>query len=161
MGKDLDKNGVENTNENRLSVNEEEEKIYNNNDENDYNEDEKKLEMIKKKKQNVLKIIIKKAFKTRRVIFLMLMQFFQTPLGAFLGVQWRNIAIRNNIPTSLQQFILIINTIIGCVATLIFSWLTDSIPFRYLYSILSFLGVVAIKCVSFKKLKSSVFPLKL
>ena len=82
----------------------------------------------------------------------MLMQFFQTPLGAFLGVQWRNIAIRNNIPTSLQQFILIINTIIGCVAALIFSWLTDSIPFRYLYSILSFIltFISIFYCFTFK-----------
>ena len=143
-------------NKNQMLINDEEEKIINNNDEKDNNEDEnedkEKLEKIKKEKQNVLKIIIKKAFKTRRIIFLILMSFFSTPLGSFLGMQWRNIAIRNNIPTSFQQFILIINQIIGCFATLVFSWLSDSIPFRYLYSGLSFVitFISIFYCFTFK-----------
>ena len=139
-----------------MLINDEEEKINNNNDEKDNNEDEnedeEKLEKIKKEKQKALKIIIKKAFKTRRIIVLILISLFATPLGAFLGMQWRNIAIRNNVPTSLQQFILIINPIIGCLATLVFSWLSDSIPFRYLYSGLSFvLTFISIfYCFTFK-----------
>ena len=154
-------------NENLISINDEEENekeeiVKNEDEEKDKNEDEikdkndeeenQKLKNIKKKKQFFAKIFIKKIFKSRRIIFLILMSFFSTPIGTFFNSQWRNIAIRNKIPTSYQQFIVVINSIISCFSTLVFSWLSDSIPFRYLYSvlgfILSFIGVIY--CFTFK-----------
>ena len=46
-------------------------------------------------------------------------------------------AIRNGIPTSYQQNIESIRPYVECFSSLIFSSLADSIPYRYLYSILS------------------------
>ena len=82
----------------------------------------------------------------------MFMAFFSTPLASFFNSQWRNIAIRNKIPTSYQQFIVVTNSIIRCISTLVFGWLSDSVSFRYLYVVLSFtltfIGIIY--CFTFK-----------
>ena len=98
-------------------------------------------ELKKKKKDNYMKV----AIKSKRVRNFFLMGMFMTPLGNFINSAWRNIAVRNNIPTSYQQNIQTFNPFVTCISTLIFGWLSDSIPFRYLYSgtsfFLTFIGV--------------------
>ena len=89
------------------------------------------------KKQSFKKTFIKNAIKSKRVINLAIISVLSSQLAGFFGDQWRNIAIRNNIPTSYQQNILAIIPFVTCFSQLVFSWLSDSIPFRFLYSILS------------------------
>ena len=89
------------------------------------------------KKQSFKKTFIKNAIKSKRVINLAIISVLASQLAGFFGDQWRNIAIRNNIPTSYQQNILAIIPFVTCFSQLVFSWLSDSIPFRFLYSILS------------------------
>ena len=93
---------------------------------------EKKL-----KKQSFSKRFFKKALRSRRVIFLFLMKLFSIPLSLFLEQSWRNMAIRNNIPTNYQQRVETYKPFVECLSALIFSSLSDSIPFRYMYFILS------------------------
>ena len=108
------------------------------------NEEEKtgeknKLDNTKKeKKQSFKASFMKNALKNRRIIFLALISIFSSPLGIFFIQQWMNIAIRNNIPTSYQQNVLAIAPFVNCFSQLIFGWLSDSISYRYIYSILSF-----------------------
>lgn len=89
------------------------------------------------KKQSFKKTFIKNAIKSKRVINLAIISALSSQLPGFFGEQWRNIAIRNNIPTSYQQNTLAIIPFVTCFSQLVFSWLSDSISFRYLYSILS------------------------
>ena len=65
------------------------------------------------------------------------MKLFSTPLSLFVEASWRNMAIRNNIPTNYQQNVETYKPIVECLSTLIFSSLSDSISFRYMYFILS------------------------
>jgi len=115
-------------------------------DEEDEQEDEKRIEVQKDKKikkQSFSKRFFKKALKSRRVIFLFLMKLFSTPLSIFIEASWRNMAIRNNIPTNYQQNVETYKPIIECLSTFIFSSLSDSFSFRYMYFILSLLSAFA------------------
>ena len=108
---------------------EEEEKEENNEGEGE----EEKLKnngKIKNKKKNYMKL----AIKSKRIKRFFLIGMLMTPLRNFINSSWRNIAIRNDIPTSYQQNIQTFNPFVTCVTTLIFGWLSDSIPFKYLYS---------------------------
>ena len=149
-GKGLFKNENKSTNnekENKkiydkeTSEQEEEDEEEEENNEGESEEKKTNRELKKKKKDN----FIKKAIKSKRVRNLFLMGIFMTPLGNFIGSAWRNIAVRNNIPTSYQQNIQTFNPFVTCITTLIFGWLSDSIPFRYLYSgtsfFLTFIGI--------------------
>ena len=68
------------------------------------------------------------------------MGVFSTPLMSFLMNMWRPIAIRKGIPTIYQQNLNTIRPYVSCASTLIFSWLSDSVSFKYLYSSLSFIN---------------------
>jgi MFS family permease len=95
---------------------------------------------------------IKQALKSRRVLFLFLMGLFSAPLSNFLMSTWRPIGIRKGVPTRYLQNIGTYRPFITCAATLIFSTLSDYVPFRYLYFIFSilstFVGVTF--CFTFK-----------
>ena len=86
--------------------------------------------------------LIKQALKSRRVLFLFLMGLFSAPLGNILMSTWRNIGIRKGIPTRYLQDIGTYRPFITCGSTLIFSSLSDHIPFRYLYFSFSILATV-------------------
>ena len=85
---------------------------------------------------------IMKALKSRRVLFLFLMGLFSAPLGNFLMSTWRPIGIRKGVPTRYLQNIGTYRPFITCATTLIFSTLTDYVPFRYLYVIFSVLSSI-------------------
>ena len=130
---------------------EEEENNDNNEDEEDGNKEElldnkegeeeiiegdtKPQEKIKK--QSFSKRFLKNALKSKRVINLFFLGIFSSPLNIILFSSWRNMAIRNGIPTSYQQNIESIRPFVECFSSLIFSSLSDYIPYRYLYSVLS------------------------
>jgi MFS family permease len=118
-----------------------------NNEENQLDNNERKPP-----KRSFKKTFIKKAIKSKRIIILSLVSLFTSPLISFFGHQWRNIAIRNNIPTSYQQNIIAIVPFVNCFSQLVFGWISDSISFRYIYSILSFIlsFIGIIFCFSFK-----------
>ena len=158
---DIDKEFDINNN-NSLSINTEEEqekvtdkednnKVDEGNEGNEEDEQNEKKEKKPKKKLFAIKFF-KKALKSRRIIFLSLIQIFSSPLGTFFQSQWRNIAIRNNIPTTYQQNILAITPFVNCFSKLIFGWLSDSISFKYLNSILSFIQtfISIIYCFTFQ-----------
>ena len=84
--------------------------------------------------------LIKEALKSRRVLFLFLMGLFSAPLSNFLLSTWRPIGIRKGIPTLYLQNIGTYRPFITCGSTLIFSSLSDYIPFRYLYCAFSILA---------------------
>jgi len=86
--------------------------------------------------------LIKQALKSRRVLFLFLMGLFSAPLGNFLMSTWRPIGIRKGIPTIYLQNIGTYRPFITCGATLIFSTLSDYIPFRYMYFGFSLLATI-------------------
>lgn len=86
--------------------------------------------------------LIKQALKSRRVLFLFLMGLFSAPLGSFLTSTWRPIGIRKGIPTRYLQNIGTYRPFITCAATLIFSTLSDYVPFRYLYFSFSILATI-------------------
>ena len=86
--------------------------------------------------------LIKQALKSRRVLFLFLMGLFSSPLGNILMSTWRNIGIRKGIPTRYLQDIGTYRPFISCGSTLIFSSLSDYIPFRYLYFAFSLLATI-------------------
>jgi hypothetical protein len=110
--------------------------LNNNEDEEEIGEgDAKPPEKLKK--QSFSKRFLKNALKSKRVINLFFLGIFSSPLNIILVSSWRNMAIRNGIPTSYQQNIESIRPFVECFSTLIFSSLADSIPYRYLYSILS------------------------
>lgn len=90
----------------------------------------------KVKKQNFSKRFLKNAIKSKRVINLFFLGILSTPLNLILVTSWRNMAIRNGIPTSYQQNIESIRPFVECFSTLTFSSLADYIPYRYLYSVL-------------------------
>ena len=96
--------------------------------------------------------LIKEALKSRRVLFLFLMGLFSAPLGNILMSTWRPIGIRKGIPTRYLQNIGTYRPFITCASTLIFSTLSDYVPFRYLYALFSilatFIGVTF--CFTFK-----------
>ena len=96
--------------------------------------------------------LIKKALKSRRVLFLFLMGFFSSPLGNFLMSTWRPIGIRKGIPTYYLQKVGTYRPFITCGSTVIFSILSDYIPFRYLYASLSVLSSIIgfIFCFTFR-----------
>ena len=96
---------------------------------------------IKKRQKFNLKLI-KKALKSRRVLFLFLMGLFSSPLSNFLMSTWRPLGIRKGIPTKYLQDIGTYRPFITCAATLIFSTLSDYCPFRYLYCIFSVLASI-------------------
>ena len=97
-------------------------------------------ESEKKKKKGLTLALIKKALRSKRILRLFLMGVFASPLMSFLMNMWRPIAIRKGIPTVYQQNLNSIRPYVACASTLIFSWLSDSVPFRYLYSSLSFIS---------------------
>ena len=84
--------------------------------------------------------IIKKSLKSKRILKLFLMGLFSIPLMNFLVNMWRPIAIRKGIPTIYQQNLNTLRPYVACASTLVFSWLSDTIPFRYLYSVLAFIS---------------------
>jgi hypothetical protein len=86
--------------------------------------------------------LIKQALKSRRVLFLFLMGLFSSPLGNIMLSTWRNIGIRKGIPTRYLQDIGTYRPFISCGSTLIFSSLSDHIPFRYLYFFFSILATI-------------------
>ena len=96
--------------------------------------------------------LIKKALKSRRVLFLFLMGLFSSPLGNFLMSTWRPIGIRKGIPTYYLQKVGTYRPFITCGSTVIFSILSDYIPFRYLYASLSVLSAIIgfIFCFTFR-----------
>ena len=138
-----------NENDKKEEENEEEEEEEEDEEKNENNEGEGEeailnninTELKKKKKSNYMKM----AIKSKRVRNLFLIGMLMTPLRNFINSAWRNIAVRNDIPTSYQQNIQTFNPFVTCISTLIFGWLSDSIPFRYLYSatcfFVSFIGV--------------------
>ena len=85
---------------------------------------------------------IMKALKSRRVLFLFLMGLFSAPLGNFLMSTWRPIGIRKGVPTIYLQNIGTYRPFITCATTLIFSTLTDYVPFKYLYVLFSVLSSI-------------------
>ena len=92
-----------------------------------------------KKKPKMTILFIKKALKSKRILRLFLIGIFSSPILAFLNNMWRPIAIRKGIPTLYQQNINTYNPFVNCASTLIFSSLSDSISFKYLYSLLTFI----------------------
>jgi len=92
-----------------------------------------------KKKPKMTILIIKKALKSKRIFRLFLIGVFSSPILAFLNNMWRPIAIRKGIPTIYQQNINTYTPFVNCASTLIFSSLSDSISFKYLYSSLTFI----------------------
>ena len=96
--------------------------------------------------------LIKRALKSRRVLFLFLMGLFSAPLGNILTSTWRPIGIRKSIPTRYLQNIGTYRPFVTCASSFIFSILTDYVQFRYLYLIFSvlstFIGVIF--CFTFK-----------
>lgn len=138
------RNSLDNYNEEEEEV-EDEDKDENKNDDNkllDKEEDEKNIEVIEKKvkKQSFSKRFFKKALRSRRVIFLFLMKLCSTPLTIFVEASWRNMAIRNNIPTNYQQNVESYKPYVECLSTLVFSSLSDSISFRYMYFLLAIMS---------------------
>lgn len=142
--KDIDKDDIDNTFKDKVALfpsinndddNKGENKLINEKEDKE-NEDEKE----KKKKKKITLLLIKKALKSKRILRLFLMGVFSAPLMSFLMNMWRPIAIRKGIPTIYQQNLNSIRPYVACASTLIFSWLSDSVPFRYLYSTLSFIS---------------------
>ena len=84
--------------------------------------------------------LIKKALKSRRVLFLFLMGVFSSPLGNFLSNTWRPLGIKKGIPTLYLQNIGTYRPFITCAASVIFSILSDYVPFRYMYVCFSLLS---------------------
>ena len=68
------------------------------------------------------------------------MSSFILPLVNIIGMTWRNIAVRNKIPTKYQQNIETYKPFVNCLSSLVFGWLSDFIPFRFLYSVVAFLS---------------------
>ena len=66
------------------------------------------------------------------------MGVFSAPLNSFLSSTWRPMGIRKGIPTLYLQNIGTYRPFITCASTLIFSTLSDYVPFRYLYALFSF-----------------------
>ena len=133
--KGKDNSEEEDNNEDEEDGNEGELLVKNDNEEEIVEGDTKDLE--KPKKQSFSKRFLKNALKSKRVINLFFLGIFSSPLNIILVTSWRNMAIRNGIPTSYQQNIESIRPYVECFSSLIFSSLADSIPYRYLYSILS------------------------
>ena len=96
------------------------------------------LDKPQRKKFNIQ--LIKKALKSRRVLFLFLMGVFSAPLNSFLSSTWRPMGIRKGIPTLYLQNIGTYRPFITCGASVIFSILSDYVPFRYMYIIFSLLS---------------------
>ena len=109
-------------------------------DDSDNEENKEKKDEKLDKKKSFAKRFIQKALKNRRFIFLFLSNFFATPLSIFLNGIWRNIAIRNRIPTSYQQNIETYRPFVECISTFIFGFISDYIPYRFIFSILSFIS---------------------
>jgi MFS family permease len=139
--KDIDKDDIDNAFKDNAALfpskndNKDESKLINENE-----DKESENENEKKKKKRITLLLIKKALRSKRILRLFLMGVFSTPLMSFLMNMWRPIAIRKGIPTIYQQNLNSIRPYIACASTLIFSWLSDSVPFRYLYSTLSFIS---------------------
>ena len=106
----------------------------------DDDDDKKEKEEKKKKRKGLTIAIIKKSLKSKRILKLFLMGLFSIPLMNFLVNMWRPIAIRKGIPTIYQQNLNTLRPYVACASTLVFSWLSDTIPFRYLYSVLAFIS---------------------
>ena len=93
---------------------------------------EKKIKKKRKKEKKKLIItIIKKSLKSRRILKLFLIGVTYAPLMNFLMNMWRPIAIRVGIPTIYQQNLNTYNPFVSCASILIFSWLSDTVPFRF------------------------------
>jgi MFS family permease len=140
--KDIDKDDIDNAfkdnaalfpSKNNDDDNKDESKPINDNE-------DKESENENKKKKGITLLLIKKALRSKRILRLFLMGVFSTPLMSFLMNMWRPIAIRKGIPTIYQQNLNSIRPYVACASTLIFSWLSDSVPFKYLYSTLSFIN---------------------
>jgi len=67
------------------------------------------------------------------------MGVFSSLLMSFLMNVWRSVVIRKGIPLVYQQNLNSNRPYAACASTLIFSWFSVSVPFKYLYSSLSFI----------------------
>ena len=142
--KDIDKDDIDNAFKDNAALFPSKNNDDDNNDENkiinDNEDKESENENENKKKKGITLLLIKKALRSKRILRLFLMGVFSTPLMSFLMNMWRPIAIRKGIPTIYQQNLNSIRPYVACASTLIFSWLSDSVPFKYLYSTLSFIN---------------------
>ena len=93
--------------------------------------------------------LIKKAFKSKRVWRLFIMGIFSSPLNSLMMNTWRAVAINEKIPVYIQQDIGSYRFLISSFATLIFGFLSDKIPFRILYGILSCCSIFVGVCFVF------------
>ena len=117
--------------------------LLDDNDSKEEKESENNKSVSQKKKPKMTILFIKKALKSKRILRLFLMGIFSSPILAFLNNMWRPIAIRKGIPTIYQQNINTYNPFVSCASTLIFSSLSDSISFKYLFISLAFINTFA------------------
>ena len=87
------------------------------------------------------------------------MGVFSSPILAFLNNMWRPIAIRKGIPTIYQQNINTYTPYVSCASTLIFSSLSDSISFKYLFVSLASINTFAGACFYFTLKSPLLFTL--
>ena len=128
----------ENENEN---VNEEE-KDNDNNKENNVKNDEIIKVNEKESTVNYSMNQIKHAAKTFRVWRLFLMNVFSAPLNNFIIIAWRPISIYKQMPTSIIQNVNSYTSITQMIATPLFGYLADKIPFRILKMILGTINCI-------------------
>jgi len=128
------------------------------------NTDEKKKESKKKKKKekndydnplggtetsmvnasmnNYSVVQIKKAAKSFRVWRLFLMGVCSTPLNNFILLTWRPISIFKTMPTNKIQNVNSYSSIIQMIATPLFGYLSDKLPFRLMKVTLSLINTI-------------------
>lgn len=96
--------------------------------------------------------IFKTVLKSGRIWRLFLIGLFSCPLNNFICLTWRPVGITEKIPTKSLQLIGGYLFIVTSVSTLFFSFLSDKISFKFLYSILSGIsvGIGLLFCHSFK-----------
>ena len=128
----------ENENEN---VNEEEKDNDNNKEKNVKNDEIIKVNE-KESTVNYSMNQIKHAAKTFRVWRLFLMNVFSAPLNNFIIIAWRPISIYKQMPTSIIQNVNSYTSITQMIATPLFGYLADKIPFRILKMILGTINCI-------------------
>ena len=129
------------------------------NDSKEEKENENSKSGSQKKKPKMTILFIKKALKSKRILRLFLMGIFSSPILAFLNNMWRPIAIRKGIPTIYQQNINTYTPFVSCASTLIFSSLSDSISFKYLFVSLASINSFAGACFYFTLKSPLLFTL--
>jgi hypothetical protein len=161
------KNSLNVNEENNVSINIENEFkegddnkiLLDDNDSKEEKESENNKSVSQKKKPKMTILFIKKALKSKRILRLFLMGIFSSPILAFLNNMWRPIAIRKGIPTIYQQNINTYTPFVSCASTLIFSSLSDSISFKYLFISLAFINTFAGACFYFTLSSPLLFTL--